>query len=889
MKIQTTTITGAGLRLPAAFIFALQLAALPAFAADDQAGAGADQTAAAADEEEAAEETTGDGQEAASEEATFDRLIVTGTRVSGRTTTTSVSPIDVFDGASLDQQASFDLTDQLRNISPSFNTQRFPIADGTAFIRPANLRNLPPDQTLVLINGHRRHRSALVNLQTEPFGTVNQGAQAVDFGIIPAAAIGRVEILRDGSSAQYGSDAIAGVINIILNNNPEGIHLTAEFGSSYDGDGDTSRLAANIGLPLGETGFFNITADYVNSNFTSRGSPRPDALAVGEVVGIENVPFNGLGQRWGNPDVEGIRLFFNGEVEAGENISAYGHGNYVDQDYRSSFFFRTPVGVPGVTPRATLLVDSDGDGLPDPVDQSIIDDILNRGLNPNDFVTADPTSPSGFVALNPIFTLFPGGYTPTFGANTQDFEGVLGVRGELDFGLTWDLSGRFGENDIDYVLENSINPGLGINSPLNFRPGTLEQRELGVNLDFAFPLYFDALAGPVNIAFGAEYRREVYEIGIGDPASFEFGPTGTLFGVGSDGFQGDGPESAGEFERGNYAGYLDIENDLTDWLTLSAAGRIESPNTFETSYDWKVAARVQPHPWFALRATVNTGFRVPTPGQINTLDVTTTADASGQLVPLGTFPVNSPAAIALGAQPLKKEDSFSVTTGLIFTPLPDLTVTVDYYNIDVDDRIALANRFIEPGSPEQQALIDAGVPGAALIGSLSFFSNAVDTTSEGIDVVATKLFNLRDYGLLTFDARHAYNRQRVNRFEEGTIDAERVFDLENQLPNHRTVLTVEYQSPWDVDFLVRGNRFGEWQDATFGEIATFGSEWLIDLIVTAHFLGRYHLSAGAENIGDNFPDPETNGVLSFLGATRPVSSPFGFDGGRWFVRLTADL
>lgn len=818
-----------------------------------------------------------------------DKLIVTGTRVLGRTPADSVSPIDVFNGAELTNQASFDFTDQLRNISPSFNTQRFPIADGTAFIRPASLRNLPADQTLVLVNGHRRHRSALVNLQVEPFGTVNQGAQAVDYGLIPSAAIDRVEILRDGSSAQYGSDAIAGVINIILKDNPEGLTFTSQYGSTYEGDGDNYRFATNLGLPFGDNGFFNATVEYFDSNFTSRGSARLDAADVGAVVGTENVPFEGLGQRWGDPDAEGVRLFFNAETQASDYVTAYGHGSYADEEFRSSFFYRTPVGVPGVGPRATLFVDADGDGNPDPVEQSIIDSILGSGMNPSDFVTADPNSPSGFVALNPIASLFPGGYTPTFGADIIDFEGVLGVRGETDFGLFWDISGRFGQNEVTYLLDGSINPSLGINSPLDFAPGTLEQREQGINLDFVYPVNIDGLLSPLNVAFGGEYRTEEYEIGIGDPASFAFGPTGTLFGIGSDGFQGDSPDAAGEFDRDSYAGYLDLETDVNEWLTLAAAGRFEGSPEFSSNFDWKLSARIQPTRSIAFRATANTAFRAPTPGQVNTTDITTTADATGALVPLGTFPVNSPAAIVLGATPLQTEESFNFTTGFIYTPIDNFSLMVDYYHIDIDDRIALTNIMIAPGSPEQQALIDAGVQGANLIGSVSFFSNAFDSTVQGIEIVATGQVNLGSNGFVLLDARHSYNDQNVDRVEAGTIDSERIFDLENQLPSHRTVLTVDYRTPWDLDVLLRANRYGSWEDATFGEVAEFGSEWLLDLVFTYHIQNRFHISVGAENIFDNFPDDETNGVLTFLGATRPLSSPFGFNGGSWFVRASVDL
>jgi len=818
----------------------------------------------------------------------LDTVIVTGTRVKGRSPALSASPIDAFTGAEFERQGTSDLTDTLRSVAPSFNTQRYPISDGTAFIRPANLRNLPPDQTLVLINGHRRHRSALVNLQVEPFGTVNQGAQAVDFGLIPAAAIDRVEVLRDGASAQYGSDAIAGVINILLKENPVGMTLNSQYGSAYAGDGGNSRVSGNWGLPLAG-GFFNLTAEYINTDPTSRGRARPDAQTVANAVGVQNVPFDGLGQRWGDPASEGERLFFNAELDASDTVRLYGHGNLVSQDYISSFFYRTPVGVPGVTPRGTLFVDvNPADGQPDNVDIAIVNALNAQGLDPNDFLTANILSPSGYVALNPIATRFPGGYTPSFGADIRDTEAVFGLRGGPDTGLRWDLSGRYGVNQVDYILLNSINPSLGRLSPLNFRPGTLEQREGGLNLDFVYPVEA-GLASPLNVAFGAEHRTETYEIGIGDPASFESSPTGILFGVGSDGFQGDPPDAAGTFGRTSYAGYVDLEADVVKQLTLGAAARLEDSDDYDASFDWKLSGRLQMLPWVGLRSTVSTGFRAPTPGQINTLDVTTTADATGALVPLGTFPVTSLAAVALGATPLQLEESFNITAGIVLTPRQDVSFMLDYYRIEVDDRIALANFTITPGSPEQQALINAGVENATLLRSVSYFTNAFDSTVQGIEAAVVTRASLGEWGYLMLDARHSHNRQTVDRVEAGTIDAERVFDLENQLPRDRTVLSVNHQSPWNFDTLLRLNRYGEWKDLTFGETATFGAKWIVDLVGSLHLPGGYHVSVGAENLFDTYPDDETNSVLTFLGATRPLSSPFGVNGGLYFVRLAADF
>jgi iron complex outermembrane recepter protein len=826
---------------------------------------------------------------AAKKPVELDQLVVTGTRTPGRSPTESLSPIDVFRPAMLEKQAAADFTDQLANIAPSFNTQRFPIADGSAFIRPANLRNLPPDQTLVLINGKRRHRSALVNLQAEPFGTVNQGSQAVDYGLIPSAAISRVEVLRDGSSAQYGSDAIAGVVNIILNDNAKGVRVDGQYGSTYEGDGDKWRSSFNLGLPLSEDGFLNLTAEYFESDFTSRGIPRATAAQV-EAARPGTVPFNGLGQRWGDPNAKGIRSFLNAEFPLNESVSLYGFGSYSDSKYDSSFFYREPVGVPGVAPRSTLMVDADEDGLPDPVDQALVDSITAQGLNPADYLTADATSPSGWVALNPIYTQFPGGYTPTFAADQMDYEGVFGAKGEFGSGLRWDVSLRQGENRVYYKLINSINPSLGRLSPTSFEPGFLTQLERGANADFVYPWQNDVFASPVNVAFGAEWREETYKIREGDFASWQVGPTAALFGFGSDGFQGDAPDATGEFTQYSRAAYLDLETDVVERLSMGLAGRFEDNSSFGNTFDWKLSSRFEATDTFALRATVNTGFRAPTPGQINTLDVTTTADASGNLIPQGTFPVNSPAAIALGAQPLDAEESFAYSAGIVYTPSDAFSLTLDYYNIEVDDRIALRNVSIGPA--ERQALIDAGIPLAALPGQVSYFTNGFDSTVQGIDLVAVYKADFAEWGTGTFDFRHSYNKQEVdsvdiNPFDgQPVLNSERVADLENQLPNNRSVFTFDWRSPWNFDVTARANYYDGWEDVTFGEKATFGSTVLFDLAVSFDlFDDHVHVTVGGNNIFDEYPDKQPNAVLNFLGAQYPLSSPYGFNGGEWYAKV----
>ena len=816
---------------------------------------------------------------AAGEEPTG-AIIVTGTRSQGTSPTESLSPVSVVGAESLTQQAAPTLTDALTNIAPSINTQRFPIADGTAFVRPVSLRNLAPDQTLVLVNSVRRHRSALVNLQTEPFGTVNQGAQAVDFSLIPSIAIERLEVLRDGASAQYGSDAIAGVVNIILREDA-GVHLTAQYGEAYEGDGENYSIAGNVGFDLSDRGFISLSLEYVDSQITSRGSARPDAAAVADEVGADLVPFNGLGQRWGDPDIESLRGFLNFGFDIADGTELYAHASFADSTSFSGFFYRTPFGVDGVGPRGTLCQCTDG--VPNDTDQAVVDAILAAGLNPADYLTASATSPSGYVNLNPIWTEFPGGYNPTFGADIKDMEVVAGIRGEFGSDISWDLSGRYGENELSYFLRNSINPSLGRLSPLTFRPGDLKQKETGVNFDVVIPIEA-GMAQPVNIALGAEWRREEYVIGAGDPASYESGPTAGIFGVGSDGFQGDSPAAAGSFARNSYAGYIDLEAEVTDGLTLGAAARFEDFDDFGSTFNWKLSGRFEVTPDFAVRSTISTGFRAPTPGQINTLDVTTTSDSSGNLVPLGTFPVNSVVAQTLGAEPLDAEDSTNFTAGLVYSGPGGLELTLDFYQIDVDDRIALISQAVTPGSPEDAALIAAGFPG---LGSASFFANAFDSRVRGIEFGANKRFDLGS-GDLTLDFKYSWNDQKIRAVRFASVNPELLYDYENQLPSNRAVLTGDFEFG-RFGATARASYYDGWEDLTFGELNSFGSEILVDLEVRADITENIGVAVGAQNLFDNYPDDEQNSVLRFLGATRPISSPFGFNGGSWYARLKVDF
>ncbi len=829
-----------------------------------------------------------------SEEELLEEIITTGTRKQGLSPTETMSPVDVLAGTSLSNQATFDMTDGLTKVSPAINTQRFPIADGTAFIRPVSLRNLSPDQTLVLVNGTRRHRSPLVNLQFAPLGTVNQGAQAVDYAAIPSAAIQRIEVLRDGASAQYGSDAIAGVINVILKDASEGFSLSAQTGEYFEGDGTRNTIAANGGFSLGGSGFLNATVEYSTADTTSRGVPHIACAGVIAEVGEDTVPLDGLCQRWGDPDVETLKAFVNLGADINDTTEFYANVSYSDNDTISDFFYRTPVLPPsaGVSGRSTLIVDTNGDFLPDDAPQQLVDDIIAGGGDPADYLTADGASASGWVLLNPIYTQFPGGYNPDFGASISDLALVAGVRGEFGDGGTWDVTARSAEAEADYTLKETINPSLGRLSPTSFKPGRLTQEETGLNADFVMPL---DMSIPLNLAFGAEWRQETYKIKAGDAGSISAGPA-FIFGVGSDGFQGFPTESAGSFDSDSLAAYVDLEADFTDRFTGGVAFRFEDYDEFGTTFDWKLSGRVEISDQFALRGTASTGFRAPTPGQINTLNTTTSADASGNLIPSGTYPVNSIEAQVLGSSPLDPEESQSFTLGAVWQPADNVSVTIDYYDISIEDRLALLgpNTVTQAQADAMQA---QGVANAQLlVGSLaSYFANAFDSDVNGIDLSVVADWEVGN-GNLTADLRHTWNEQEVSNVTPNTINASRVCDLEHQVPDNRTVLTLDYQTAGMFGGFLRLNNFDGWASTgglfspgDCSDFTRYSGALIVDLEASFTFAENYTVTVGAENILDEEPGREGDGILQVLGVDRSITSPYGNNGGFWYVRLQADF
>ncbi|SNT18949.1 iron complex outermembrane recepter protein [Azospirillum sp. RU38E] len=770
-----------------------------------------------------------------------DEIIVTGTRVANRTATESLAPIDVFSPADMEKQAFSDTNDILRTLVPSFNVSRNAISDGSTFVRPPTLRGLPPDQTLVLVNGKRRHRSALVQLGG---GALAAGAQAPDLAQIPAIALKQVEVLRDGASAQYGSDAIAGVMNFQLKDAAEGGTAEIQYGSTYEGDGDNVKTAANVGLALGPNGFFNLSAEYSQNDPTNRGVQDPRAPATKK----------DLAMNWGSPDAEALRIVFNSGIDLTENKSIYLFGNYGRSKSNGSFFYRPPS----------------------------TDHAVNGPVLP---VAGDP---DGFTFRE----WFPEGFTPRFYGDLRDASLVGGFKHELESGLVYNVSGSYGRSQLDYDLKNTVNPSLGPASPREFYVGRLVQEETSANIDLAYPVEI-GLASPMNLAVGTEFHREVYEISPGDTASYTVGPyasyrdpvTGAQLGmpIGSNGYPGFRPEDSGQFARDNIAFYVDTETDITEAFTLGVAGRYEDFDYFGSTFNWKVSGRYELTDDFALRGSVNTGFRAPTPGQSQTSSVQTYFPAgSSSPVARGTYPAASTVAQYFGAKPLKEEESTNFAGGFV-AKVADISLTADYYNIKVKDRIALSGDF-NPTAADRTALAALGVPGANTLGAVNYFTNAFNTRTQGVDVVANTSVEVGD-GKLDLTAAANYNKTKVIKRNASVIGDNRVADLEKQLPKVRGNFSAIY-SIGEFSILGRASYYSKFTD-TDNYAKTFGSEWLFDTEVSYTFYEQVTLSVGAQNLFDNYPDKlnKTAAGTYAVGQVYPDTSPIGYDGGTYYVRL----
>jgi iron complex outermembrane receptor protein len=869
-----------------------------------------------------------------------DTIVVTGTRRNDRTVLESAAPVDVFTTEDFKAQPAPQLQTILQTLVPSFNQQRNLLGDASAFVRPPTLRGLPSDQILVLINGKRMHRSALVQVAA---GALNAGAQGADLSQISAVALGRVEVLRDGAAAQYGSDAIAGVINLGLRRDT-GFEVQARFGQTYEGDGQDTQLAAFWGTKLGDDGgFFNITGEFIDQNIWDRSVARPvvPALAALNPPIITDYP---TGNRLGGPENRAYRAVFNMELPAGDT-TFYAFGNYGWQRQGNDFNLRHPVTVTGVTP------------VPGRPGTSTI----GRSVNP--VFTSRALWDANGGTFDPNFQLagsgFNNGFVPFFEATNEDLGLVGGFKGE-EWGINYDVSLMYGTNQIRYFMSDTLNVSLGPTTPTDFYMGKLVQKEFNFNADFNVKKDV-GLAEPLFIAWGVEVRREAYEVGLGDRPSWEVGqyasqrlvncrlagavvPCSTAGSVidptvirtatglpGSNGFQGFGPASVVEGGRNNYSGYLDLEATLVEGFDVGVAARYDYFNDFGSTFNGKFSARWAINDAFAIRGTASTGFRAPTPGQQFTQNLTT-GFPFGSVVPLGIATVRPDSEIGKFylAESLRPEKSTSFSGGLVVTPGGGFNVTVDYYNITVRDRIGITSQ-INP-APDVAFLVAQGIPEAAELGAVRYFTNAFRTRTQGIDIVATHRADT-DFGRFNSSVAVNYNQTRVTDFRTitGTLASGRTLvlepvnavsrgNIESAVPRWRGVASVNW-AKGIFDLTARANYYGNYttvfdpQGGPFGPTPssgiltqaqaealypqtpgdwrkTFGSQWAFDLEVGLTLEERYRIAVGAQNLFNTFPERETRNIFPGTGGALNGSiysdfAPIGQMGGFWYVRASA--
>ena len=652
-----------------------------------------------------------------------EETVVVGSRSEARSATASAVPVDVLTASDLLRQGTGDLKEQLRAVVPSFNTNTQPIQGASTVVRPAMLRNLAPDHVLVLVNGKRRHRSSV--LEWHGGNGVAYGSQGPDISVIPAIALRQVEVLRDGAAAQYGSDAIAGVMNFQLKDARSGGSVEISTGVYGAGDGAAAQFAGNVGLPLGGSGFANLSLEYGNANPTDRAAPREDAIAL-VAAGNQHVRSEHP-QVWGDPDIDDdLKLFGNFGYAPPGGVEIYAHTNFARKKVTQGFFFRNP------NTRLGVFSNDGGHTL-------LIGDVLAANGTgsancPTVAVTDNVPDP---VALRQVFDdpncfsfqeVFPGGFTPQMGGTAIDASLAGGVRGSTAGGFDWDLNGSVGLHGSDLFIHDTVNGSLGPASPTAFDVGTNQQREINLHFDVSH-----TVTDRIHVAAGAEWRDERFQTVEGDREGWLVGPYARQrFMAGANGFFGYGPLHAGTWSRYNVAAYGDIEvTDPEDTWTLGGALRVENFEDFGTTTNGKVSGRLG-----FVRGSVSSGFRAPTPGQQNGFNISSWFDPTvGDLVNNAVIPSISPAARLRGGLPLGPERSVNYTAGVVFDT-GSFTLTADYFHIDVSDRIGITSNFYLSDT-EVAGLVVGGFDAAESVRNFRFFTNAFATSSRGLDVVST--------------------------------------------------------------------------------------------------------------------------------------------------------
>ena len=792
----------------------------------------------------------------------IDEVVITGTRVAARTRLDSLAPVDVLSEKTLASSSTTELAEALSTAAPSLNFPRPSITDGTDHIRPATLRGLAPDQTLVLVNGKRRHQSALVNVN----GSVGRGSAAVDLNAIPLAAIETVEVLRDGASAQYGSDAIAGVINLRLRDAREGgstsvtygqynTDVDTERGTRHETDGGTVTASGWVGLPLGPEGFITLSGEYRDRDPTSRGDFD------------SRVPGSPITSRYGDADVRDITAYINAGAPIGGDWNVYGWAGYQNRDGSSAAFPR----------------------------------IFN-----------DPRN---------VPAIYPNGFLPLITTDIDDLAVGWGVRGKLG---TWDtdVSLVYGSNEVTYGVEHSLNVSYGAASQTSFDAGSMKYNQLTFNAGVVRTFEVGNLPEGVNVALGVEARREDYQIGAGEPASYNRGPIAGQP-AGAQGFPGFQPTNELDEDRDAYSAYADVEAKLTQKFLASIAVRGEDYSDFGSAVTGKLAARYDFTESFALRGAVSTGFRAPGLQQ-EFFTSTATNFINGVPFEVGTFPATSAVAVTLGAKPLDAEKSRNYSLGTVLR-FGGFEATVDAYQIDIRDRIVLSENL---NTPQVAALI---LPFGATVAR--FFINGVETKTKGIDLVTRYLWRTENIGKFEFVAAGNWNDTEVEKVPSLNVinnicngqpvgcvppvlfARNNTLSFEEGTPDSKVNLSVDWSIPVGATNLgvnIKGTRYGEVVEPGIPSAAEVNagipdardiaihSDWLVDFAFNAKLLeDKLGFTLGVDNLFDQYPDrvpiaralplPPPANVVN-LDATNATAfsrySPYGFNGRFVYARMS---
>jgi len=818
-----------------------------------------------------------------------ERIQIIGSRRTNRSPSDALAPLDIINSQVLIAQGNNNIISTLSNIIPSYNASQEAISDAGTMVRPANLRGLPTDSMLILVNGKRRHRSGVIY---EYISGLNVGAHGVDLEPIPSIALKSVEVLRDGAAAQYGSDAIAGVINFRLENSADVNRIEMRTGQYYQGDGTKFELSGIFGSNIGNNGTANFSFELSKSDATSRGIQDP---AVQELIasGIDENEIQDPVVIWGAPEItNNIKLFGNMEIDLGAPSNfkqLYLFGNWAQRDVDGSFFYRNP------NTRASVFTNPNNG-------TRLFFDMTDNNTG-NCPVPTIPGSEGDAEALAAVSAnvhcfafneRFPGGFTPRFGGKVTDNSIATGLRGSFDnheAELTYDLSVVFGNNRIDYELHNSVNASLGEKSPIEFELGSQIQTERVFNADFTYPIDV-GFESELNVAFGYQNHFEQYEIIAGDKASYETGNfSNNGEAIGSNGFPGFSPDTAGINSRTSNAVYLDLEGDITEDLSVSLAMRYEDIEKIGHTFDGKLSARLQITDELAFRSTLSSGFRAPTVGQSTLQRISNSNSIVNDIIVQDISQLVSalsPIAAARSGGGLKPETAKSFSFGVL-SKLGPVNITLDYFHIDVNDRLSLFDSDIT----ENDAIFLATSEIDSNVTNIQYYANDFNSTTQGFDLVASFPFNfMGGSNLFSLAFNYTNTDLIVTNTKSPIADANVRKEREQGIPKTRGVLSYSYSKD-ALRAMIRINYYGSFFNAQFNDVSLIekvGASVITDVDVSYDISDNLVVAFGAKNLFDIYPDEYSEGrTPGFLGAIYPLNSPTGFNGGHYYLRMAWDF